>query len=128
VWQVLERPELDPLRGRSSSELEALAAANERAAGAGSLEATATNWVDGSTLKFRDWTASMLESVRETAGRHGFGALLDPIEGIIENGNPAMQWLRRVEQGATPQQVIQEAIVELAALDREFDPSCPLVA
>ncbi len=128
VWQVLERPELDPLRGRSSGELEALAAANERAAGTASLEAEATNWVDGSTLKFRDWTASMLESVRETAGRHGFGSLLDPIEGILENGNPAMQWVRRVEQGATPQQVIQEAIVELAALDREFDPSCPLVA
>ncbi len=128
VWQVLERPELDPLRGRSSRELEALAAANERAAGTASLEAEATNWVDGSTLKFRDWTGSMLESVRETAGRHGFGSLLDPIEGILERGNPAMQWLRRVEQGATPQQVIQEAIVELAALDREFDPSCPLVA
>jgi len=128
VWQVLERPALDPLRGRSSSELEAVAAANERAAGTASLEAEATNWVDGSTLTFRDWTASMLESVRETARRHGFGSLLDPIEGILENGNPAMQWLRRVEQGATPQQVIQEAIVELAALDREFDPSCPLVA
>ena len=128
VWQVLERPELDPLRGRSSRELEKLAASNERAAGTASLEAEGTNWVDGSTLRFRDWAASMLESVRETAGRHGFGSLLDPIEGILENGNPAMQWLRRVEQGATPQQVIQEAIVELAALDREFDPSCPLVA
>ena len=128
VWQVLERPELDPLRGRSSSELEALAAANERAAGTGSLEATATNWVDGGTVTFRNWAASMLESTRETAGRHGFGALLEPIEEILEKGNPAMQWLRRIGQGATPQQVIQEAIVELAALDREFDPSCPLVA
>ena len=128
VWQVLERPELDPLRGRSSSELEALAAANERAAGTGSLEATATNWVDGGTVTFRNWAASMLASTRETAGRHGFGALLEPIEEILEKGNPAMQWLRRIEQGATPQQVIQEAIVELAALDREFDPSCPLVA
>lgn len=128
VWQVLERPELDPLRGRSSRELEALAAANESAAGTASLEAEATNWADGSTLTFRDWATSMLESVRETAGRHGFAPLLAPIEGILEKGNPAMQWLRRVEQGATPQQVIQEAIVELAAVDREFDPSCPLVA
>ena len=128
VWQVLERPELDPLRERSSPELEALAAANERAAGTASLEAAATNWVDGSTVKFRDWAASMLEGVRETARRHGFASLLGPIEEILDRGNPAMQWLRRVEQGATPQQVIQEAIVELAAVDRAFDPSCPLVA
>ena len=128
VWQVLERPELDPLRGRSSRELEELAAANERAAGAASLEAEGTNWVDGSTVTFRDWAASMLESVRETAHRHDFGPLLEPIEHILEQGNPAMQWLRRIEQGATPRQVISEAIVELAAIDRAFDPSCPLVA
>ncbi len=128
VWQVLERPELDPLRERTSPELEALAAANEHAAGTASLEAAATNWVDGSTVKFRDWAASMLEGVRETARRHGFASLLGPIEEILDRGNPAMQWLRRVEQGATPQQVIQEAIVELAAVDRAFDPSCPLVA
>ena len=128
VWQVLERPELDPLRERSSPELEALAAANEHAAGTASLEAAATNWVDGSTVTFRDWAASMLEGVRETARRHGFASLLGPIEEILDKGNPAMQWLRRVEQGATPQQVIQEAIVELAAVDRAFDPSCPLVA
>ena len=128
VWQVLERPELDPLRGRSSRELEELAAANERAAGAASLEAEATNWVDGSTITFRDWAESMLESARETARRHGFGALIGPIEEILEQGNPAMQWLRRIEQGATPPEVLREAIVDLAAVDREFDPSCPLVA
>lgn len=128
VWQVLERPELDPLRGRSSRELEELATANERAAGTASLEAEGTNWVDGRTLTFRDWAASMLDSSRETAQRHGFGSLLGPIEEILEQGNPAMQWLRRIEQGATPHEVIREAIVDLAALDREFDPSCPLVA
>ena len=128
VWQVLERPELDPLRGRSSRELEELAAANERAAGIASLEAQGTNWVDGSTVTFRDWAASMLESVRETAHRHDFSSLLGPIEHILEQGNPAMKWLRRVDQGAMPREVISEAIVELAAIDRAFDPSCPLVA
>lgn len=128
TWHVLQRPELDPLRERSSRELEALAAANERAAGTASLDATATNWVDGGTVTFRDWAAALLESARKTAWRRGFASLLAPIEAILEQGNPAMQWLRRVEQGATPQQVIQEAIVELAAVDRAFDPSCPLVA
>ena len=128
VWQVLEQPDLDPLHDRSSSELEELAAANERAAGTASLDAEGTNWVDGTTLTFRAWAESMLESVTPTAGRHGFDGLLEPIRTVLEQGNPAMQWLRRIEQGATPQEVIQEAIVELAALDRKFDPSCPLVA
>ena len=128
VWQVLEQPDLDPLHDRSSSELEELAAANERAAGTASLDAEGTNWVDGNTLTFRAWAESMLESVTPTAGRHGFDGLLEPIRAVLEQGNPAMQWLRRIEQGATPQEVIQEAIVELAALDRKFDPSCPLVA
>ena len=86
------------------------------------------NWVDGRSLTFRDWIRSMLDDVSETANRHGLASLLQPIEAVLANGNPAIQWLRRVEQGTTPQQVIQEAIVELAALDREFDPSCPLVA
>ena len=128
VWQVMEQSDLEPLHDRSSSELEELAAANERAAGTASLDARGTNWVDGRNLTFRAWAESMLESVTPTAGRHGFDGLLEPIRSVLEQGNPAMQWLRRVEQGATPQQVIQEAIVELAALDREFDPSCPLVA
>ncbi|MCY3933098.1 MAG: putative glutamate--cysteine ligase, partial [Acidobacteria bacterium] len=128
VWQVLEQPDLDPLRERSSPKLEELAAANERAAGTKSLDAVGVNWVDGRALTFRDWIRSMLDDVAETANRHGFASLLQPLEAVLANGNPAIQWLRRVEQGATPQQVIQEAIVELAALDREFDPSCPLVA
>lgn len=128
VWQVLEQPDLDPLRNRSSPELEALAAANERAAGSSSLEARGVNWVDGKTLTFRAWAESMLESVAGTAARHGLATLLEPLQGVIEHGNPAMKWLRRVNQGATPSEVIGEAIVELAALDREFDPSCPLVA
>jgi len=128
VWQVLEQPDLDPLRERSSPKLEELAAANERAAGTKSLDAVGVNWMDGRALTFRDWIRSMLDDVAETANRHGFASLLQPLEAVLANGNPAIQWLRRVEQGATPQQVIQEAIVELAALDREFDPSCPLVA
>ncbi|MDE2979454.1 MAG: glutamate-cysteine ligase family protein, partial [Acidobacteriota bacterium] len=128
VWQVLEQPDLDPLRERSSPKLEELAAANERAAGTKSLDAVGVNWVDGRALTFRDWIRSMLDDVAETANRHGFASLLQPLEAVLANGNPAIQWLRRVEQGTTPQQVIQEAIVELAALDREFDPSCPLVA
>lgn len=128
VWQVLEQPDLDPLRGRSSPELEELAAANERAAATNSLDAVATNWVDGRSLTVRDWIRSMLDDVAETADRHGFGALLAPVEEILDQGNPAIRWLRRVGEGATPQQVIQEAIVDLAAVDRAFDPSCPLVA
>ncbi len=128
VWQVLEDPEIDPLRGRSSRELEELAAANERAASVASLDATGLNWVDGSAATFRDRAASMLEGARETAERHGFAALLDPIEEILERGNPAIQWLRRIEQGATVRETIGEAIVDLAAVDRAFDPSCPLVA
>ena len=128
VWQVLENPEIDPLRGRSSRELEELAAANERAAGMASLDAEGTNWVDGSVATFRDRAASMLEGARDTADRHGFGALLEPIGEILERGNPAMQWLRRIEQGATVRETIREAIIDLAAVDRAFDPSCPLVA
>ena len=89
---------------------------------------SAMNWVDGRSLTFRDWVRRLLDDVADTADRHGLAALLAPIEGVLTQGNPAIQWLRRVDQGATPQQVIQEAIVELAALDRAFDPSCPLVA
>lgn len=128
VWQVLEQPDLDPLHDRSSPELEELAAANERAAGTQSLDAIGVNWVDGRSLTFRDWVRRLLDDAAGTADRHGLASLLEPIEGVLTQGNPAIQWLRRVDEGVTPQQVIQEAIVELAALDREFDPSCPLVA
>jgi len=128
VWQVLEQPDLDPLHDRSSSELEALAAANERSAGTASLDGEAVHWLDGRTLTFREWVESMLEAAAPTAASRGFGGLFEPIRDVLERGNPAMQWLRRIDQGATPQQVVQEAIVELAAVDRAFDPSCPLVA
>ncbi len=128
VWQVLENPDLDPLRDRSSRVLERLAAANERAVCARSLDATAVDWESGRRLSLRDWVRSTLDDAGDTAARHGLAPLLGPLESILEHGNPAMRWLRRTEEGLTPQEVIREAIVELTALDRQFDPSCPKVA
>lgn len=125
IWQSLENDELDPLRTRSSDELAAICADNERAAAERSLEAEVTDWETGDTVAMADWIRARVAGARPTAERHGFADRLDPIEDILRNGNLAQQWLAQVAAGASPRDVIRRSMVDLTQIDREYDPDCP---
>jgi predicted glutamate--cysteine ligase len=125
VWQVLEDPSLDPLRVRDDAELRGLVRANERDAAHRSLDADFLDWQTGERSRMSDWLAARCAALRPVARAHGFERHLDGVDEILAEGNLAQRWLVWHHEGMTPQQVIARAIVELAAIDRQYDACCP---
>lgn len=125
IWEVLEDPTLDPLRSRSDEELRAWARANEQDAAHRSLDADFVDWQSGDKTGIREWLAARVSSLRPIARAHGFEPYLDGVDAILAEGNPAQRWLSWHADGLSPREVLSRAIVELAAIDRQYDPCCP---
>lgn len=125
IWQVLEDPSLDPLARRDERELLEICRRNERSAAESSLDAVVTDWRTGEDLRMREWIEACWRGCLPTARDHGFEDRLEPIGEILAEGNLAQQWLRQVESGLTPREVLRRSMVELTAIDRQYDPDCP---
>lgn len=136
IWQVLEDPSLDPLTqsqlpaATRASDLLDLTLNNEAAAARSSLDATLRHWQDGREILARDWIQALYQEVWPIAKTKGFSCFLSPLQKILREGNQAQQWLHQVEQGRSPQDVIQGAIVAMAQQEVDLeDKLCqPLVA
>jgi predicted glutamate--cysteine ligase len=118
VWEVLENPELDPLRGATSAELEAIAAADEAAVARQSLDAQVTDWASGRSLTAREWVLERAAAIEPTAKEHGLTQYLGPIAETAEEGNHAQRWLELIKKGWTPRRVVIDAIAEAAEIDK----------
>jgi len=125
VWQSIEQDDLDPLKVRTEAELQEICASNERRAAEKSLEATVTDWRTGKDVLMRDWVEQCWRGCMATAQAHGFAEPLAPLEDLLAEGNLSQQWLRQIEAGRTPRDVLRDAIVELTEIDRAYDPECP---
>jgi predicted glutamate--cysteine ligase len=131
LLQVIENPNLDPLRQSrfSKEELIALSAANETAAATASLDAQLQHWEDGRSLSARNWIAELYPQIRAIAKQYGFACFLSPLQKILREGNEAQQWLQLHSIGISPRHVITQAIC--ATREREIeleDKLCSLVA
>nr|WP_206753709.1 glutamate--cysteine ligase [Leptolyngbya sp. FACHB-60] len=119
--QLIQNPELDPLTlselpGASrNDDLVALTDANEMAAASQSLEAELRHWQDGRPILASDWIQQLYDEVWPIAKANGLSCFLSPVKKILREGNEAQRWLRRHEAGQSVQQVIQNAIAEVAA-------------
>jgi predicted glutamate--cysteine ligase len=113
--QMLADPGIDPLLQSilSPEELAELSDANEQAAAKDSLNAQLRHWEDGRTISARDWIDSIYKDVKATAKANGISCFLTPIPRILREGNEAMRWLRQIESGMTPLQVVQGAITAM---------------
>ncbi|MBD1911749.1 MULTISPECIES: glutamate--cysteine ligase [unclassified Leptolyngbya] len=136
LLQLLNQPELDPLllsqlpASTRAEDLITLTDENESAAAAASLDAELRHWKDGSKILARDWVLEILQEVDETARRYGFGCFLQPVKKILREGNEAQRWLKQVEQGYDPRQVVIQAIEQTALQENALaaDICAPLVA
>lgn len=119
--QLIQNPALDPLTlselpGASrNDDLVALTDANEMAAARQSLGAELRHWRDGRPILASDWIQQLYEEVWPTAKANGLSCFLSPVKKILREGNEAQRWLRQHEAGRSVQQVIQNAIAEVAA-------------
>ncbi len=127
LWQLIENPHLDPLElsllpaQTRAQDLVALTDANESAVAHRSLEAQLRHWQDGRTILARDWIEQLYEEVLPTAKKHGFSCFLSPLKKILREGNEAQRWLKSVDRGLTPRQVIQGAIASMSEQERELE-------
>jgi predicted glutamate--cysteine ligase len=94
---------------------------NEQAAARNSLDATLRHWQDGRSILARDWIAQQRDELMPIAEAEGFGETLVPLERILRDGNTAQQWLRLIDQGWTPTEVLQGAIVAIEQQERELE-------
>jgi len=136
LLQLIHQPDLDPLllsqlpANTRADDLIALTQANEAAAAAASLDAELRHWKDGAPILARDWIGQLVDEVGEVTRRYGFGCFLQPIKKILRDGNEAQRWLKQVEQGMDPRQVMQQAIAQTALQETALaaDICSPLVA
>lgn len=120
LMQLLADPSLDPLElsqlpaNTRAEDLLVLADENEAAAARLSLDATLRHWRDGHPLLAREWVEELYAEVWPIAKEQGFSCFLLPLKKLLREGNEAQQWLRRMEQGAQPDQILAEAITTMA--------------
>nr|WP_277882551.1 glutamate--cysteine ligase [Pseudanabaena sp. FACHB-2040] len=116
LLQLRANPGLDPLEmsqfpaSTRNQDLVALADANEMAVAKHSLDAELRHWQDGEQLLAREWIQRLYDEVWPTAKANGISCFLIPLKKILREGNEAQRWLQQVNQGTSPQQVVQHAI------------------
>jgi predicted glutamate--cysteine ligase len=132
LMQLIADPNLDPLTQSSltAEELVSLTDANELAAAHGSLDAELHHWQDGRSIVARDWVEQLYEEAWSIAKPKGFSCFLLPVKKILREGNEAQRWLKQIEQGLTPHEVMVQAIQSVAEQEAMLsDDLCqPLVA
>lgn len=123
LLQVLADPELDPLQLSpfDNYELVQLTEENEKAAAKNSLDAKMHHWVDGHSLRVRDWIESLYAEVWQTAKDNGFSCFLLPLKQLLREGNTSQQWLSQCYQGQLPQQILSQAIQNTLQQEQDLE-------
>jgi len=117
VQQLLRDPRRhDPLRASQldSDALATLADANDRAAAVNSLDATLSDWRSGAPIVARDWLQQLLSEMAPLAAELQLEAVLEPLQGILEQGNQAMRWLAQERAGTTIAAIVASDAAALA--------------
>ena len=127
IHQLLRDPSaLDPLvASRLDPEaLAALADANDQAAARSSLGAELRHWRDGVPITARAWIGAELEAMQPLARELELVDVLAPLQLVLAEGNPAMQWLAAHAQGASVAELIAAAAADLEQLEGRLGALC----
>ena len=123
LLQIIANPNLDPLIKSSFTpeELIAITAQNETACATSSLDAQLIHWVDGRTIKARDWINELYQPAAVIAKEHGFRCFLSPLQKILREGNQAQQWLQLHGLGVSTHNVMTQAINSIQERELELE-------
>ncbi len=107
--------QLDPLKisRLSANQLADLSDMNDKAAAQNSLDATLHHWIDGKPVLCREWICQLLEEVMPLANDMDMVDLLAPIQLVLDQGNQAMQWLKKYSAGQSVEDIVRKSIVEM---------------
>ncbi|MEM9926850.1 MAG: glutamate--cysteine ligase [Cyanobacteria bacterium P01_D01_bin.50] len=123
LLQIISNSNLDPFVKSTFSpeELIAITAQNEIACATASLDAQLIHWVDGRTIKARDWINELYSTLAAIAKQQGFGCFLSPLQKILREGNQAQQWLQLYGLGVSSSNVITQAIRSIQERELELE-------
>ena len=127
IHQLLRDPSaLDPLVASclDPEALAALADANDQAAARSSLGAELRHWRDGEPITARAWIGAELEAMQPLARELELVDVLAPLQLVLAEGNPAMQWLAAHAQGASVAELIAAAAADLEQLEGRLGALC----
>ena len=127
IHQLLRDPSaLDPLVASclDPEALAALADANDQAAARSSLGAELRHWRDGAPITARAWIGAELEAMQPLARELELVDVLAPLQLVLAEGNPAMQWLAAHAQGASVAELIAAAAADLEQLEGRLGALC----
>jgi predicted glutamate--cysteine ligase len=117
LQQLLRDPKHDdPLQASrlSPAQLAELADANDRAAARSSLDATLHHWRDGAPVIARHWLREQLAELAPLADELGLGAVLAPLQNVLDSGNQAMRWLAGQGAGLSIEELLSREIQAMA--------------
>ena len=125
IVQILQTPDLDPLKSGAASpiQLAMMADENEKKAAAQSLHAQLTHWETGQSLSAWDWIVQLYDEVWPIAKDHSYSCFLSPLKKILREGNTAQQWRSLHQHGHTPRQILTQAIQALAEQEHRLESS-----
>ena len=127
IHQLLRDPSaLDPLVASclDPEALAGLADANDQAAARSSLGAELRHWRDGAPITARAWIGAELEAMQPLARELELVDVLAPLQLVLAEGNPAMQWLAAHAQGASVAELIAAAAADLEQLEGRLGALC----
>ncbi len=127
IHQMLENPELDPLKQSRLDQINlaerliAIADHNELSVARHSLDAELIHWQDGRKITARDWIEELYQEVFPLAKKRGYSCFLLPIKKILRSGNTAQQWLTMYEQRQDIPSIIQQAIQTTTQQEKDLE-------
>lgn len=123
LTQLMENPELDPLRlsSLSASSMLKLTDSNEQKVAENSLEAQLYHWQNGKTIIAREWIEQLYYEVYPLAKQKGFSCFLSPVKQILSQGNQAQQWLKQHSEGLSIAEIITQGIETMAKQEQELE-------
>jgi predicted glutamate--cysteine ligase len=126
LHQLMVAPEGgDPLQTSrlSATELAQLADSNDQACARSSLDAQLHHWQDGRSIRCCDWIESLLPDLEASSRQLGMNGLLEPLEQVLRDGNQAMRWLRRHQQGEAIASILRDEVEMMAEREQHLSRS-----
>ena len=125
IVQIIQAPELDPLKSGTASpiQLAMMADENEQKAAEQSLNAQLIHWETGESISAWGWITQLYDEVWPIAKDHGYSCFLSPLKKILREGNTAQQWRSLYQQGHPPRQILTQAIQALAEQEQRLESS-----
>ncbi len=112
---------LDPLSSSkfSTDELKEICDQNELMVSKESLNAELIHWKNGEKIICKDWIQNLLMELSSSSRTLEMSHFLKPIYKVLEEGNEAIKWINKYNQGISVEDIMRSAIDNMIKNEQE---------